>query len=581
MNNSPNDDNLLNLARQKFGQLSDADEKLFRAVAQHEKANFKPDTEELNQPKNWEQWEPQRILKADRLVWLLTAPEVATFLSFRGLRITGAKIEGILNLEFATISIPLIIEACVFIEMLNLEQCKLRALSLKDTLVLQGISAIEMEVEKSVLLSYGFRAEGEVNLLGVSIGGLIDCGGGKFINPDKIAIQANSAKITAHVFLRDGFRAEGEVNFVAASIRGLIDCIGGQFIYPDKIAIQADSAKIASSVFLRDGFRAEGEVNLLGVSIGGQLDCIGGQFINPEGTAIQANGASIAGSVFLGGKFTSNKFRAEGTLDFCNAIIRSELKLISTEEPDDLEKVMLNLRFAEVNTFSIESYEDTSKKNWAECIKSDKLLLNGFVYKTFIYGSPEKALDSNALLNWLRLQPKNRFSLQPYEQLAAVLNARGHQGEATDILINKENDRRMRSGLKGWEWFWNWFLGLTIDHGYHPQKALLYSMGMIVIGSFIFFSGKGLMTQTSDTPKSYALFNPFMYSVSTFTPIIDFQQKNIWIPDPSKGSKVSLLFFKANQGQLLLYYFWIQIAIGWVLTSLWVAGFTGLVQSKK
>jgi hypothetical protein len=72
-----------------------------------------------------------------------------------------------------------------------------------------------------------------------------------------------------------------------------------------------------------------------------------------------------------------------------------------------------------------------------------------------------------------------------------------------------------------------------------------------------------------------------MYSVSTFTPIIDFQQKIVWIPDPSKGSKVSLLFFKANQGQLLLYYFWIQIAIGWVLTSLWVAGFTGLVQSKK
>ncbi|XGV98268.1 MAG: hypothetical protein ACAF41_04895 [Leptolyngbya sp. BL-A-14] len=110
---------LLNLARQTFGQLTDADKKLFDAVARHEEANFKSDADELNQPDTWEQWGVQRTLKADRLVWLVTTPAVAAFLSFRGLRLTGPHIESSHNaLSFIVIKLDFIATALKNIVML-------------------------------------------------------------------------------------------------------------------------------------------------------------------------------------------------------------------------------------------------------------------------------------------------------------------------------------------------------------------------------------------------------------------------------------------------------------------------------
>ena len=172
-------------------------------------------------PKNWEQWNGKRTLKADRIVWLLTEPKVARFLSYRGLRITGAKIEDKLDLEYATVSVPLIFDACVFTEELVLEKSKLRGLQLNGTHVHKGINAFEIQVEDSVELSKGFVSQGGVvNLIGASIGGTLDCSNGQFINPGKIAISADGAKITDSVFLCNGFQAEGEVSFLGASIGG-------------------------------------------------------------------------------------------------------------------------------------------------------------------------------------------------------------------------------------------------------------------------------------------------------------------------------------------------------------------------
>src|SRR5690242_17294140 len=136
---------LLTLAQQELGQLTDVDEKLFYAVARHEVANFKADTDELNQPELVAQWATDRTLQADRLVWLLTTSEVVELIGFRGLRIAGAKIEGEFNLEYAIVSVPLILDTCVFTAPLILKNSKLRSLHLKNT-CLPEIQADEMQV---------------------------------------------------------------------------------------------------------------------------------------------------------------------------------------------------------------------------------------------------------------------------------------------------------------------------------------------------------------------------------------------------------------------------------------------------
>lgn len=327
-------------------------------------------------------------------------------------------------------------------------------------------------------------------------------------------------------------------------------------------------------------------MNLIRASIGGNLRCQEGQFLNGEGDALYAESATIGGSVFLGGKSNDSPFQAKGTISFLSAKIDDQFELESIERKDS-QSMTLDLRFAKVNAFSFSDRD--AEKSWIKQIKKGGLYLNGFVYSTI--NVTNDAIKDKDLLKWLRLQiqegsdsqSENGFVVQPYEQLAAVLKANGHQEAATKVLIAKEDDRRRYGDLTVWGKVWNWCLGVTIAHGYRPQRALLYSGVMILLGWGVFYRNQSLMTETNVQHKSYAVFNPLVYSIDTFTPIIDLHQQKMWLPDASKGKERQILFlpFKRRSGDLLRRYFWAQIIAGWVLTTLWVAGFTGLVRNKN
>jgi hypothetical protein len=57
---------------------------------------------------------------------------------------------------------------------------------------------------------------------------------------------------------------------------------------------------------------------------------------------------------------------------------------------------------------------------------------------------------------------------------------------------------------------------------------------------------------------------------NAFVPFIDLKQKGYWIPDAS-----------TSYGNWVLLYLWLHIIAGWILTTLWVAGFSGLVRSRN
>jgi hypothetical protein len=69
--------------------------------------------------------------------------------------------------------------------------------------------------------------------------------------------------------------------------------------------------------------------------------------------------------------------------------------------------------------------------------------------------------------------------------------------------------------------------------------------------------------------SSYPEFNPWMYSLDVLLPVMEIGQKQYWRPDPAKPN-----------GALTLNYYYFLSVIGWVLSLLAVAGFSGLVKSK-
>jgi sRNA-binding regulator protein Hfq len=436
-----------------------------------------------------------------------------------------------------------------------------------------ALFAQSVNIAADLCLNNGFEAYGQVNLTGISIGGSLLCHSGKFFNKGKYALVAQSAKINADVCLSDGFEAHGEVVLSGASIGGSLLCNRSKFLNEGKNALLALNANIMAAILLSDGFEANGEVNLIGTSIGGSLLCNGGKFSNKDGIAVNISGANIKEDV----QFVDN-FTAEGIVSFLSAKINNSLYIKSINNSQHMK---LDLRFARIGILKDEVKSWPSKGN---------LYLYGFIYNLISESSP---LDSRSRLKWLRLQPKDEFTLQPYEQLASILRSSGHEKDAIKVLIGKQDDQRNYGGLSLYGRVWNYLLGKTIAHGYKPQRALWFSLLFIISGIFIFdlgyknqlispSSNVSPFDQTlSEISMNYPSFNPIIYSIDVFLPIIDFHQESHWLPNSKPGSNLSLLWFKVDSGAALRCYFWIHIFAGWVLTSLSVAGFTGLIRSQN
>jgi len=521
---------LLTLARKKFATLSRAEEELFRSTQEGRVASVLTDDESENNPANAANWNPDRVVRGGCIAWLCTDPQALALVTYRGLQLLGMRIDADLEVQNAEIKFPLTAWKCAFSGNFLLRDAQLRGLYLVGCLI------------KS--------------------------------------LSADRARIRGAVLLRDGFKAEGEVNFLGATIDGYLDCTSAQFSNATGFALNANGAKVEGGVFLRSGFKAEGEVNLLGATIGGGLDCSSAQFSNAKSTALTAEGAKIGGDVFL-----RDGFKADGGVNLLNAMAGALLIYNVLEA----EKILLDLRLTKVQTF----WDD--EKSWP---KSGMLLLDGFRYERLYEKAP---LSAESRKKWLRRQPHDKFLPQPYEQLAAVLRQMGHEREARLVMIEKNHQRASftRFPRQGWWWF-NLF-GRFIGYGYAPWRAFALSVAIILLGWFVFYLGFAhhLFSPTKDNAyvkapnghvvpgksggpeisKDYPVFNPLVYSLESFIPLIKFDQSASWTPNANSSTEISTFHLQAPTGRFLRYYLYFHIAAGWLFTSLWVGAVTGLVKS--
>ncbi|MEI6381111.1 MAG: hypothetical protein WCO81_09560, partial [Cyanobacteriota bacterium ELA615] len=430
-----------------------------------------------------------------------------------------------------------------------------------------ALLAANINVKGNVNLSEGFTAVGEVSLFGAEIGGNLQCiKKSTFNNSDRNALQAVKINVKGSVHLEDDFEANGRVNFQNAEIEGYLQCINAKFNNPTGYALQAQSINVKRGVLLQKEFYATGKVSFVGAEIGGNLECITATFNNPNGYALQATGINVKGSVLLG------NFTANGCVNLCGAesgtlYINNKNKLT--------DKFTLDLQFARVQTLDFYKNSFPNQGN---------LYINGLVYEALGTGSLN-TYNAKELLEWLELQPDENFSFQPYNQLAKVLQSSGKENIATQILIAKE-DRRYDIIENPLEKLWGEILRITIAYGYRPWLAFIWALIIVGNGLFAFkygFEHNSILPTDKDCIninstdkidigkcKNYPKFNPLVYSVDVFLPIIDLRLKNAWLPKADDA-----------YGESLRYYFWFQTLAGWGLTTIWVAGFTGLVRNNN
>ena len=295
---NPPSTKLLELAKSHFNKdIWPAEEKLFRMVADGEEADCSQGAGDEADPAKAADWKTGRVIRSDRLRWLCTDPAASELVSSRGISILGARIDGVLNLQWARITYPLQMRRCAFTEKLVLERSHLRSLNLQATFV-KDLAAAGLTVDESVTMSDGFKAEGKVEIMNATIGGNFECHAGQFFGDEGIALDASSAKIGSNVSLGQA-RFEGGVEFNGATISGILVCDGGQFINKKGTALSLDSVKIDHNLFFRKA-NFQGEVWLFNAIIGGNFECSGATFTGSENGALNASSAKIGSNVSLG-----------------------------------------------------------------------------------------------------------------------------------------------------------------------------------------------------------------------------------------------------------------------------------------
>jgi hypothetical protein len=519
-----------------------------------------------------------RAIRASFLRFLLLGGEEGYRPHEKGIRVSGAWIKGVLDLEACRVFRDIWLKDCLFDTIPVFRSSIIDRLFL-DGSSLPGLQAERLEIRGGLYLR-GALVNGEVRLSDSRLGGNLVCDGATIQSLGGFALNAEGIEVR-NVFAR-GTDFRGGINMRGARLEASFDCAGAIVFRPDDVAIVAEAIQVGGSVLLRAA-NIDGEVRLTGARIAGDLDCTATLISNPGHAALQISRTVIEGAFFL---------RHDAKINGALVMTGASIGTMHDEAPC-----------------------------WPQ---EGDLLLNRCRYGAFIDGP----VDAEGRLDWLSRQKPERwgedFWPQPYEQLASVFREMGHDEDATTVLIEKERLQRRARRKRARRPLWRAFLAakdgilaITVAYGRQPLLAfawlvLFWALG---VGAFAYAERHGAFKPNSPVvlrslewtlcgidrseqrflassqtiasgraekgqtqlacfreqweASSYPNFNAWMYSLDVLLPVLELDQRTYWRPDPAKPS-----------GRSALSYYYFQSIVGWVLSLLAVAGFSGLVKSR-
>jgi hypothetical protein len=518
-----------------------------------------------------------RIVRAPFLRFLMLGGDQDCRPHEKGVRISGAWITGILDLEACRVFRDIGLNNCHFEEPPVLRAAIINRLFLNGS-SFAGLRAERLEARGGIYLR-GALISDEVNISESRLGGNLECDGAVIRAETGCALNAAGLEIRS--VLARGARLQGGINLSGARLGADFDCSEAIISNAKAIAIDASEIQAGGSVVVRSA-RVEGEMRLVASQIAGDLDCTDAGLLNPDLNALDMSRAAVGGAFFLRGEA-----RIDGVLAMTGA--------------------------------SIGTMHDQASC-WP---RAGNLLLNRCQYGAFI----DSPVDAKSRLEWLArqtCQSGEDFWPQPYEQLAAVFREMGHVEDSRTVLLVKERLQRRARRARARNPVWRAIFGLqdgilavTVGYGRQPLLALVWLLFFWALGVGVFANAErfgaikpngavvlrspewtlcgigssqqrfllssqqlvsglaqGGQTQLEcflNQPEaaSYPAFNPWMYSLDTLLPVLEMGQKAFWRPNQSEAG-----------GGLAISYFYFHSVVGWALSLLAVAGFSGLVKSQ-
>lgn len=478
-------------------------------------------------------------IRAEVIRHLLLGDDAAP-LNEKGIRVRGAWISGVLDLQGCDCPQDISLSHCRVAEPLNLVNASLRGVHISNS-YMAGMSADNASFTGSIYLRSGTMVKGEISLAGARISGDLQICDTHIETKGQDAVFAPSLRVDGSVFLGNYPYSEPDTSLTA----------NGTLFF--------SSAQVAHDVF----------VSMTAISLKDEV-AVGGVF-----GATEEHGRDIALSLArarVGGilYFQDNQI-SRGIVNLSGATV-ARLK----DEPIG-PGASYPIRLDGFRYTDFSRHADTSVKarlEWLERRPKDM---------SFV-AQPYEHLAQ--VLSGLGHRNDARSVLMHKEKHLRAENRR---------LLRKENGLGIRYILSS---IFDPFLRVCIGYGYRPARAVVLAVILIAsLGLFfqhtwnagdmtpnaapILTSGPWILATQShpenpgqfwsskgEAGQDWETFNGFAYAADLMIPIVSLGQETAWAPSTSRSP----------WGQAGWWLRWFAKGIGWIITALGAAAVTGVIR---
>ncbi|WP_329332626.1 membrane-associated oxidoreductase [Streptomyces sp. NBC_00663] len=408
-----------------------------------------------------------------------------------GLKVAGARITGVLDMQYGDVATYVRLSQCRFDEVPRLYGCRFRQLNLSGS-ELPGLDAATLRVE-GVLRLTGCRFAGAVTLGGAQVAGALFMDRAEFGVPEgsaEPALRLNHAGIGEDL-VAPGVRVRGRMVINDASVVASVNLDDARLENPGGTALDAETLSVGTDLHAMR-LTALGRVDLRGARVPGQLNLAYARLANPDGVALRASSA-VVGELWLRAAEP-----VEGTV---------------------------NLRRAQIELLHVAP----------ETLPSE-VRLDGLTY-----GSLAPHVTAERRLPLLERDPDG-YVPYAYEQLTASYRRVGDDYAARLVQLAKQ--RRLRT-TRAWHGrLWGYLQDVTVGYGFRPLRALAWLLSLLAVGSIAYALHEPPPLKASEHPD----FNPVFFTLDLLLPVISFGQDGAFAP---KGGYQALSYALIITGWIL------------------------------
>jgi hypothetical protein len=459
----------------EISDLTSTERRVWQAFPRGEGIDFRESADD--DPGAGASWGPERTVRAEVLRALLLGGGASSDGEVAGLKLTGARITGRLNLHYGVADYAVRMRSCHFEQDPMLYGARVRQLNLGGS-ALPGLTAATLHVE-GVLRLTGCRITGPVRLGGAKVSGAVFLDGAHLTTPDA-GRPEEPVLLLNHAAIDDdlwgvGLVAHGQIRLNGATVGGLVNLDDAELCDPCGTALHAETLSVGTDLRARR-LRAHGRVNLSGARIPRQLNLAYARLSNPgpEGVALRAS-SCVIGELWL----------------------REAAPIGGT----------VNLRRSQIDLLHV------PPEVW-----SDRVRLDGLSYRTLAPHLPaEQRLP-------LLEREEGGYVPYAYEQLTGAYRTVGDEAAARTVQLAKL--RRHRGTLPRYARIWGHLQDATVGYGFRPMRAVGWLLALLLVGSLAYGWDQPRPLKVDEVPD----FNPVFYSLDLLLPIIDFGQERAFAP---------------------------------------------------